>query len=217
MALPAATIHTPSSNEVSLWVTIFLSGNGCFEFWFLVCLFVLCHPEPCGDEQISSLMLSATAGIEVPLLLWRTIPLKDPDVSGSSPFLFVQCINLLFSPLLSSGILPGLSILITWIQSPLGKFNPLVSGKFSNACTIDSFSFIQQLVYFAIAEVFYFLDHHTDGGRSVRSRFFWWWIHVDVWQKPTWDYKVIILQLKINTFKIKKKNGVRSTFHQVGE
>ena len=69
MALPAATIHTPSSNEVSLWVTIFLSGNGCFEFWFLVCLFVLCHPEPCGDEQISSLMLSAIAGIEVPFLL----------------------------------------------------------------------------------------------------------------------------------------------------
>ena len=124
--------------------------------------------------------------------LWRWADFLDDALCnsrhrGSTPFVkdypcegpwrvrlislpLVQCINLLFSPLLSSGILPGRSILITWIQSPLGKFNPLVSGKFSNACTIGSFSFIQQLVYFAIAEVFYFLDHHTDGGRSVRSR-----------------------------------------------
>ena len=30
-----------------------------------------------------------------------------------------------------------------------------------------------------------------------------WLIHVDVWQKPTQDYKAIILQLKINSKKEK--------------
>ena len=32
-----------------------------------------------------------------------------------------------------------------------------------------------------------------------------WLIHVDVWQKPTQYCQAIILQLKINTFKIEKK------------
>ena len=32
-----------------------------------------------------------------------------------------------------------------------------------------------------------------------------WPNHVDVWQKPTQYYKAIILQLKLNTFKNKKK------------
>ena len=44
MALQAATSHIPSSNEVSLWVTVFLSEKFCFVLfyfsWFLVCLSV---------------------------------------------------------------------------------------------------------------------------------------------------------------------------------
>ena len=203
MALLAAAIHTPSSNELSLCVTGLLSGKVVLCWALVSCLSVLCHPEPWGDEQISSLMLCnirhrgftpflSLSGLRELVMdreAWRAvihgvaksrtwlsgwtelnwliplkdhkdpnvnwlIPLKDPNVSSSSPFLFVQCINLLFSPLLSPGILPGLCILISWIQSPLGKFNPLVFGKFSNACTICSFSFIQQQVYFAIAQVF---------------------------------------------------------------
>ena len=34
-----------------------------------------------------------------------------------------------------------------------------------------------------------------------------WLIHVDVWQKPTQYCKAIILQLKINKFKKKKKQS----------
>ena len=32
-----------------------------------------------------------------------------------------------------------------------------------------------------------------------------WLIHADIWQKPTWYYKEIILQLKANKFNLKKK------------
>jgi len=35
-----------------------------------------------------------------------------------------------------------------------------------------------------------------------------WLIHVDVWQKPTQQFKAIILQLKINKLKLKIKNCV---------
>ena len=34
-----------------------------------------------------------------------------------------------------------------------------------------------------------------------------WLIHVDVWQKPTQYCKVIILQLKINTFFLKESSA----------
>ena len=38
-------------------------------------------------------------------------------------------------------------------------------------------------------------------------------IHVDVWQKPTLFCKAIILQLKINKFKIKKENSLLFFFY----
>ena len=44
-------------------------------------------------------------------------------------------------------------------------------------------------------------------GREMGGRFkregtyvYLWLIHADVWQKPTQDYKAIILQLKVNKF-----------------
>ena len=45
-------------------------------------------------------------------------------------------------------------------------------------------------------------------GREVQKEgayVYLWLIHVDLWQKPTQFCKAIILQLKINKFKIKKK------------
>ena len=49
-------------------------------------------------------------------------------------------------------------------------------------------------------------------GREVEERLkreetyvYLWLIHADVWQKPTQYCKVIILQLKLNTFKKPKK------------
>ena len=46
-------------------------------------------------------------------------------------------------------------------------------------------------------------------GREVFKRegayVYLWRIHVDVWQKPLQDYKVIILQFKIKDCKKKKK------------
>ena len=43
------------------------------------------------------------------------------------------------------------------------------------------------------------------GGRLTMegTYLYQWWIHVDVWQKPTQYYKAIILQLK--TKKLKEK------------
>ena len=35
-----------------------------------------------------------------------------------------------------------------------------------------------------------------------------WLIHVDVWQKPTWYCKTIILQLKMDKFK--KRSSIRA-------
>ena len=45
------------------------------------------------------------------------------------------------------------------------------------------------------------------GGSFKRAgtNIYLWLIHVDVWQKPTLFCKAIILQLKINKFKIKKR------------
>ena len=40
-----------------------------------------------------------------------------------------------------------------------------------------------------------------------------WLIPVDVWQKPTLVCKAIILQLKINKFKIKKENSLLFFFY----
>ena len=34
-----------------------------------------------------------------------------------------------------------------------------------------------------------------------------WLIHADIWQKPTWYCKEIILQLKANKFNLKKKEN----------
>ena len=47
------------------------------------------------------------------------------------------------------------------------------------------------------------------GGRFKREGtcVYPWLIHVDVWQKPTQHCKAIILQLKINKLKKKKKTG----------
>ena len=45
-------------------------------------------------------------------------------------------------------------------------------------------------------------------GREVQKEgayVYLWLIHVDLWQKPIQFCKAIILQLKINKFKIKKK------------
>ena len=41
--------------------------------------------------------------------------------------------------------------------------------------------------------------------KRVGTNIYLWLIHVDVWQKPTQFCKAIILQLKINKFKIKKE------------
>ena len=46
-------------------------------------------------------------------------------------------------------------------------------------------------------------------GREVQKEgayVYLWLIHVDLWQKPTQFCKAIILQLKINKFKIKKRD-----------
>ena len=40
-----------------------------------------------------------------------------------------------------------------------------------------------------------------------------WLIPIDVWQKPTLFCKAIILQLKINKFKIKKENSLLFFFY----
>ena len=48
-------------------------------------------------------------------------------------------------------------------------------------------------------------------GREVQKEgayVYLWLIHVDLWQKPTQFCKAIILQLKINKFKIKKKKEI---------
>ena len=44
---------------------------------------------------------------------------------------------------------------------------------------------------------------HMGGNFSSRVsdlKYVTWLIHVDIWQKPTQYFKVVILQLKINTF-----------------
>jgi len=48
------------------------------------------------------------------------------------------------------------------------------------------------------------------GGRFKRegTNVSLWLIPIDVWQKPTLFCKAIILQLKINKFKIKKENSL---------
>ena len=55
------------------------------------------------------------------------------------------------------------------------------------------------------------------GGRFKRETYVYLWlIRLDVWQKPTHHYKVIILQLKINYFFLKggrkiSTNGKKKT------
>ena len=50
------------------------------------------------------------------------------------------------------------------------------------------------------------------GGRFKREGMYvyLWLIHVDIWQKPTKFCKAIILQLRNNKFKIKKRKDITS-------
>ena len=44
------------------------------------------------------------------------------------------------------------------------------------------------------------IGREVEGGSRRSGHMCLWWIHVDVWQKPTQYYKAIILQLKRNKF-----------------
>ena len=48
-----------------------------------------------------------------------------------------------------------------------------------------------------------------EGGASVCL----WLIHIDVWQKPTQYCKTIILKLKMNSLKKRKKSGYRFVYN----
>ena len=60
------------------------------------------------------------------------------------------------------------------------------------------------------------LSDNIEGWDGVEGRFkregtnvYLWLINVDVWEKPTQHCKAIILQIKINTFFVKKKKNER--------
>ena len=44
------------------------------------------------------------------------------------------------------------------------------------------------------------------GGRSGGTYVYLWLTHADIWQKPTQYCKALVLQLKINKFKLKNKS-----------